>query len=127
MSHSSPLEVVQTQLEAYNAKDIEALLATYSPRAEQYATGGELLAQGHEQMRPRFLARFAEPNLHARLLSRQVAGNVVADLELIERTFPEGIGSIEMLCIYEVFEGRIVRATFASGEKKLFASLPHAS
>ena len=123
MSHSSPLEVVQAQLEAYNAKNIEALLATYSPTAEQYATGGELLAQGHEQMRPRFLARFAEPNLHARLLSRQVAGNVVADLELIERTFPEGIGSIEMLCIYEVFEGRIVRATFASGEKKLFAGL----
>ena len=123
MSHSSPLEVVQAQLDAYNAKDIEALLATYSPRAEQYATGGELLAQGHEEMRPRFLARFAEPNLHARLLSRQVAGNMVADLELIERTFPEGIGSIEMLCIYEVFEGRIVRATFASGEKKLFAGL----
>ena len=111
------------QLDAYNAKDIEALLATYSPRAEQYATGGELLAQGHEEMRPRFLARFAEPNLHARLLSRQVAGNMVADLELIERTFPEGIGSIEMLCIYEVFEGRIVRATFATGEKKLFAGL----
>ena len=25
MSHSSPLEVVQAQLDAYNAKDIEAL------------------------------------------------------------------------------------------------------
>ena len=62
MSHSSPLEVVQAQLDAYNAKDIDALLATYSPNAAQYATGGELLAKGHEQMRPRFLARFAEPN-----------------------------------------------------------------
>jgi putative hydrolase of HD superfamily len=121
MSHSSPLEVVQAQLNAYNAKDIEALLATYWPKAEQYATGGELLARGYEQMRPRFLARFAEPNLHARLLSRQVAGNMVADLELIERTFPEGVGSIEMLCIYEVFDGRILRATFATGEKKLFS------
>jgi len=57
MSHSSPLEVVQAQLEAYNAKNIEALLATYSPTAEQYATGGELLAQGHEQMRRRFLGK----------------------------------------------------------------------
>jgi hypothetical protein len=28
MSHSSPLEVVQAQLDAYNAKDIKALLAT---------------------------------------------------------------------------------------------------
>jgi hypothetical protein len=41
MSHFSPLEVVQVQLDAYNAKDIEALLATYSPNAEQYATGGK--------------------------------------------------------------------------------------
>lgn len=48
MSHSSPLEVVQAQLGAYNAKDIEALLTTYSPKAEQYATGGELLEHGHE-------------------------------------------------------------------------------
>ena len=122
MSHGSPLDVVQAQLNAYNAKDIEALLATYSPNAAQYATGGELLARGHEQMRPRFLARFAEPKLHARLLCRQLAGNMVADLELIERTFPEGVDSIEMLCIYEVFDGRILRATFATGEKKLFAS-----
>ena len=127
MSHSSPLEVVQAQLDAYNAKDIEALLATYSPNAEQYATSGELLAQGHEQMRPRFLARFAEPNLYARLMSRQVVGNTVADLELIERTFPEGVGSIEMLCVYEVFDGRILRATFATGEKKLFASSSNAT
>ena len=79
------------------------------------------------QMRPRFLARFAEPNLYARLLSRQVVGNMVADLELIERTFPEGVGSIEMLCIYEVVDGRILRATFAIGEKKLFASSSNAS
>jgi putative hydrolase of HD superfamily len=127
MSHSSPLEVVQAQLDAYNAKDIAALLATYSPKAEQYATGGELLAQGYEQMRTRFLARFAEPNLHSRLLSRQVAGNMVADLELIERTFPEGNGSIEMLCIYEVFDGRILRATFSTGERKLYAGPSSAS
>lgn len=127
MSHSSPLEVVQTQLDVYNAKDIEALLATYSPNAEQYTTGGELLAKGHEQMRPRFLARFAEPKLHARLLSRQVAGNMVTDLELIERNFPEGVGSIEMLCVYEVFDGQILRATFATGEKKLYAGPSNAS
>jgi hypothetical protein len=127
MSDRSPIEVVQAQLDAYNAKDIEALLATYSPKAQQFATGGELLVQGHEQMRSRFLARFAEPNLHARLLSRQVVGNMVADLELIERTFPEGVGSIEMLCVYEVVDGCILRATFATGEKKLFAKPFNAS
>jgi len=67
MSHRSPIEVVQAQLDAYNAKDIEALRATYSQKAQQYATGGELLAQGDDQMRPCFLARsmaaFCEPRL----------------------------------------------------------------
>jgi putative hydrolase of HD superfamily len=52
---------------------------------------------------------------------------MVADLELIERTFPEGVGSIEMLCVYEVFDGRILRATFVTGEKKLFASSSNAT
>ncbi len=121
MPNQSALAVVQAQLDAYNAKDIDALLATYAPDAEQYVLHGELLARGHEQMRVRFLARFAEPNLHARLLSRTVIGNVVADLELIARTFPEGLGTIEMLCLYEVADGRIRKASFVTGEKRLLA------
>jgi len=51
MSHKSPLTIVQAQLDAYNAKDIEALLLTYAPDAEQYTLHGDRLAQGHEQLR----------------------------------------------------------------------------
>ena len=114
-----PLAVVQAQLDAYNAKDIDALLATYAPDAEQYVLHGERLAQGHAQMRERFLARFAEPDLHARLLSRTVVGAMVVDCELITRNFPEGLGTVEMLCVYEVVDGRIQRASFATGAKRL--------
>jgi hypothetical protein len=114
-----PLAVVQAQLDAYNAKDIDALLATYAPDAEQYVLHGERLAQGHAQMRERFLARFAEPDLHARLLSRTVVGAMVVDYELITRNFPEGLGTVEMLCVYEVVGGRIQRASFATGAKRL--------
>jgi hypothetical protein len=113
------LAVVQAQLDAYNAKDIDALLATYAPDAEQYVLHGERLAQGHAQMRERFLARFAEPDLHARLLSRTVVGAMVVDYELITRNFPEGLGTVEMLCVYEVVGGRIQRASFATGAKRL--------
>lgn len=116
-----PLAVVQAQLDAYNAKDIDALLATYAPDAEQYVLHGERLAQGHAQMRERFLARFAEPDLHARLLSRTVVGAMVVDYELITRNFPEGLGTVEMLCVYEVVGGRIQRASFATGAKRLGA------
>lgn len=115
----SPLAVVQAQLDAYNAKDIEALLATYAPDAQQHVLHGELLAQGHAALRPRFLARFAEPDLHAPLLSRTVMDSVVVDLELITRNFPEDLGTLEMLCVYEVAGGRIQRVSFATGEKRL--------
>lgn len=119
MPSDSALTVVQQQLDAYNAKDIEALLRTYAPDAEQYTLHGELLARGHEQIRARFLARFAEPHLRATLLSRIVMRDVVVDFELITRNFPEGLGTIEMLCIYEVRNGRIEKASFAAGEKNL--------
>lgn len=115
----SPLAVVQAQLDAYNAKNIDALLATYAEDAQQFVLHGERLAQGHAEMRPRFLARFAEPDLHARLLSRTVVANVVVDCELITRNFPVGLGTLEMLCVYEVSNGRIQRASFATGEKRL--------
>ncbi len=115
------LAVIQAQLDAYNAKDIEALLETYAVDAEQFALHGERLAKGHDEMRPRFLARFAEPDLHARLLSRTVVSNVVVDHEIITRNFPDGVGTIEMLCIYDVLNGRIQRASFSVGEKRLDA------
>jgi putative hydrolase of HD superfamily len=118
----SPLQVVQAQLEAYNAKDIEALLSTYAPDAQQFNLHGELLAQGHEQLRARFLARFAEHDLHARLIARTLVGSFVVDTEQITRNFPEGKGTLEFLCVYEVINGRIQRASFASGEKVLHAS-----
>jgi hypothetical protein len=122
MNYLDPAAVVQAQLEAYNAKDIDALMATYAPDAQQFTLHGPLLAAGHDAIRPRYVARFAEPDLHARLLSRTVLGNIVTDLEVVTRNFPEGKGSIEMLCIYEIVEGRIARASFATGATTLFAA-----
>lgn len=113
----TPLQTVQAQLDAYNAKDLEGLLRAYAPDAEQYSLHGERLARGHEEMRARFAARFAEPDLHARLLSRVVMGPIVVDHEVVTRNFPEGRGTVEMLCVYEVHEGRIRKASFAMGER----------
>ena len=116
---TSPLAVVQAQLDAYNARDLDALMATYAPDAQQFALHGALLAEGHAQIRPRYEARFVEPDLQARLLSRTVMGNIVTDLEVVTRNFPEGKGTVEMLCVYEVIDGRIARASFATGETRL--------
>lgn len=109
--------LIQRQLDAYNAKDVEGWLSTYARDARQYNLHGECIAVGHVEMRKRILARFEEPDLHARLLSRTIMHNVVVDHEVITRNFPEGKGEVEMLCIYEVKDELIQTASFALGPK----------
>ena len=115
----SPEIVVQQQLDAYNARDLEAWLATYAEDACQYQHPATLLACGHAEIRQRAIARFAEPDLHAQLLHRQVLDKVVIDHEIVRRNFAEGSGQIELLCLYTVEEGRISSASFVSGPMKL--------
>jgi hypothetical protein len=117
----TPEAVVQRQLDAYIAKDIEALMATYAADAQQFEHPAKLLASGATQIRERFAARFQEPNLHAKLIKRIVSGNTVIDHEQVTRTFPEGPGQFELVAIYEVQDGRIARAWFILGAKMLDA------
>lgn len=110
----NPAAVVQAQLDAYNRKDLDALLETFAVDAEQYELHGALLAKGHAAMRERYATRFAEPNLHARLISRNVMMNFVIDHEEVTRNFSDGIGTVEMLCVYEVRDGLIVKASYTA-------------
>ncbi len=112
---SSPEAVVQRQLDAYNAKDLDAWLATYAPDATQYEHPATLLASGHAEIRARMQARFSESNLHARLISRSVMGKLVVDREVVTRNLPAGPGTVELVCIYSVERGLIQSASFASG------------
>ena len=116
---TSPEVVVQRQLDAYNAKNLNAWLSTYAEDAKQYELGGGLLAQGHEAIRARTAPRFSEPNLEAVLLKRVVMGNVVIDHEDVVRTFPEGPGRVELVCIYVVEQGKIQTASFCIGPQVL--------
>ena len=119
MNPADPASVVQRQLDAYNARDVDAILATYADDAQQFEHPARLLAAGTAQLRERFAARFVEPNLHAALLHRTVMGSTVIDHESITRTFPEGTGTIELIAIYEVSAGRISKAWFITGPKTL--------
>jgi hypothetical protein len=113
--------VVQRQLEAYNARDVDAIVATYADDAQQFEHPGKLLATGAAQLRERFTVRFQEPNLYAALLNRMVMGNIVIDHERVTRTFPEGNGKIELIAIYEVKDSRIAKATFIFGPRTMDA------
>lgn len=114
-----PEALVQKQLDAYNARDLETLLAIYADDAEMYAHPATLLARGATALRERFQARFQESNLHAALLKRIVIGNIVVDYERVTRTFPEGSGTLEMVMIYEVTGERICRAWSITGAQTL--------
>jgi hypothetical protein len=123
----SPEAVVQRQLEAFNARDLDTLMATYAEDAQQFEYPDTLLASGAAQIRARFEVRFQEPNLHARLIQRTVVGQVVMDHEEVTRTFPEGAGAIELIAIYEVRNGKIAAARFIFGQKRLEAKSRAAS
>ncbi len=123
MSHEVTAEaVIQRQLDAYNRRDLDAWLATYAEDAQQFEFPGTLLASGHSQIRARSAPLFTEPNLHAQLIKRTVIGNIVIDQEKVTRTFPEGPGHIELICIFEVRDGLIRNANFVFGAKTLDAA-----
>ena len=116
---SDPEAVVQRQLEAYNAKDIDALMATFADDVEAFEYPNTLLFSGIEKMHQRLTLRLQEPNLHAQLLNRIMMGNLVIDHEIVTRTFPEGAGQLETIVIYEVRDGKIAKNWFVVGTKTL--------
>lgn len=115
----SPETVIQRQLEAYSSRDVDALLAIYAGDAQMFEHPATLVASGSAAIRERFTARFREPNLHAKLLNRMVMGSIVVDHEQVTRTFPDGPGQLELVMIYEVRQGRIIKAWTIAGAKTL--------
>lgn len=118
---TEPEVTVQRQLDAYNALDLDALMSVYADDIEVYEFPAKLLARGSASLRERLAQRFREPNLHAKLLHRIVAGSTVIDHECVTRTFPEGPGELDVVMIYEVAGGRIVKSWSIAGDKRLFA------
>jgi len=110
---------VQKQLEAYNGREIDGFMTWWANDCQYLAFPSTLLADGAAEIRERHAERFKEANLHGVLLTRVVVGNVVVDHESVTRTFPEGPGEIDVLCIYEVEHGKIAKAWFKMGERRL--------
>jgi hypothetical protein len=115
----NPEEIVQKQLNAYNARDVEALLSTYAADAHMFEHPSKLLASGSAELRERFVARFKEPDLHAALRQRIAMGEIVVDHEQVTRNFPEGRGKMELIMIYQVQNGRIAKAWVINGARRL--------
>lgn len=110
--------LVQRQLEAYNAHDLEAFLATYSPDIEIFDITDAASPQmtGLEGMRAVYGEMFATmPNLRCDLGNRIADGAFVVDHEICAMSEP-GDPPERAIAIYQVEDNLIRRVWFAPVE-----------
>lgn len=102
MKEQINLDLIDNQLKAYNNKDIQSFLECWNNDAKMFLHPNTLLADGIEQIKERHLIRFQEPDLYAKLISRNYYDGKIVDREVVTRNLPEGKATIEVLAIYEI-------------------------
>ena len=106
----TPLALVQRQLNAYNARDLEAFLEPYAEDVELYDyKTGKLLGKGKESMRKDYAFFKQVPDLHCEIKARIVQGNVIIDKEIVT-----GFGgpAMEATAIYHIENNKIRKVYF---------------
>jgi len=107
----SAVDIVERQLEAYNAQDVDAMLATYAVDCVIADLNGAVSQAGKNEIRARYTKTFSDhPKNRAWVVSRMALGDVVIDHEKGERS-PEG-PFFEALVVYTVKNGLIARVDF---------------
>ena len=111
-----PEEVVQGQVDAYNARNMEAFITFFAPDAVLAShPGGEIVARGEEEIRRLYGKLFHEsPELHCTILKRIVSGDMVIDHELV--TGLRGRPRVRAVAMYEVRDGLIRKVWFLAKE-----------
>jgi hypothetical protein len=110
-------DVVDRQVEAYNARDLEAFVAFFAEDAViARHPSGEIVAQGRGGIRKTYGELFAKsPALRARILNRVESGAFVVDHELV--TGIAGRPYFHGAAIYEVDGALIKRVWFLPKEQ----------
>jgi imidazolonepropionase-like amidohydrolase/predicted SnoaL-like aldol condensation-catalyzing enzyme len=108
----NPAWVVQQQVDAYNARDVERFVSYFAEDAEvaRFPEGDEV-ATGRAKIREVYAVMFEQsPQLSCRIVSRTVQGRYVVDHELV--TGIRGGNDVRAVAIYEVDLGQITRVWF---------------
>ena len=107
----NPADIVQGQLDAYNAQDLDAFCAFYADDAVLAGYGGAVTAQGLPAIRERHAQLFAEfPQNKAEVRNRIVVGSTVIDHEFVTRS--PGGETFYVAPIYTLAGGKIARVDF---------------
>jgi hypothetical protein len=106
------VDLVQAQLEAYNAQDLDAYCAFFAADIVVADLNGAVTTQGIEAYRTRYAGTFKQfPENKVELLNRMVCGGTIIDHEKVVRS--PGGESFEVIAIYTLAGGKIARVDFA--------------
>jgi len=104
------LALVQRQLNAYNARNLEAFLEPYADDIEIYQFPGTLLSKGKEAMRKDYAFFNDLPDLHCEITQRIIQGNIIIDKESV--TGMGGSKPLEATAIYHIEGNKIKKVYF---------------
>ncbi|WP_421987965.1 nuclear transport factor 2 family protein [Roseivirga sp.] len=108
----SPEQIVQKQLDTYNARDIDGFMAVMDKEVTLFNfADGQQIASGEKEVRALYTNLFEKsPELNSVLKNRMVLGQQVIDHELITGRMGSR-DAIELVVIYEVKKEKIYRIT----------------
>ncbi|HEV2082972.1 MAG TPA: nuclear transport factor 2 family protein [Brevundimonas sp.] len=107
MFDCDPVEVVERQLQAFQAGDLNAFVAMYAPDAVVSDFPGTPVMTGHDEMRAGYASSFTDRQFTLTLGERIANGQFVIDEEII------AVGGVEMMravVIYQVEGCTIARS-----------------
>lgn len=107
-----PVTIVQGQVDAFNARDLDRFVGYYSANVVLDDGDGHVMAQGHDALRALYGQLFAQsPALHAEIPRRIHVGSYVIDEEEISGFIFEGFPSeMHVAVIYRMEGDTIARA-----------------
>lgn len=105
-----PEAIVQRQVEAYNAGDVQAFADTYADDVELFELGADPkpFLRGREALIAEYGPMFTKAKPKAAILHRVVSGAFVTDQERVTA----GSRTVESVAVYQVENGKIRRVWF---------------
>ncbi|WGK64216.1 nuclear transport factor 2 family protein [Croceiramulus getboli] len=116
--NSKAERIVQSNLDAYNAHDIDAFMSFFSEDVHLVNFDDQqVTAEGIEAVRAIYEPYFeASPELHSKILTRIVFDNKVIDHEYITGRYGNN-DALELVLIYEVMHNKISQITVLREEE----------
>lgn len=106
----TPEIIAQQQLNAYNARHMDAFLEPYSDSVELYEFPGKLNLTGKDNMRKAYSSMFEQvTGLHCKLENRIILGNTVIDHEVVTGFGP---ATVKAVAVYTIENGKIRKVYF---------------